>query len=217
MGSDQSTFSEGGLGRSKQDPSKFSTSRPIGEASTPSELAVLCSEGSGGWLLSSHIVWVLEQVNRTSRTSVALCLNAATVNDLKGLQQKRNLREVKKLIFILNVGIDYRGTFVSSASKSGCHWALAVVDIAARGNPTTIYCDSLGWECPQNFGTCVQPFLQFFGCGVPSMLVALAHDTTAQNGPHQCTHLCLNYPLQTCGNVCGVIAVIAAVIAAQDD
>ncbi|XP_076445481.1 uncharacterized protein LOC143283189 [Babylonia areolata] len=136
---------------------------------------------------------------------------------LKGLQQKRNLRDVKKLIFILNVGIDYRGTFVSSASKSGCHWALAVVDIAARGNPTTIYCDSLGWECPQNFGTCVQPFLQFFGCGVPSMLVALAHDTTAQNGPHQCTHLCLNYPLQTCGNVCGVIAVIAAVIAAQDD
>ncbi|XP_076445335.1 BLOC-1-related complex subunit 5-like isoform X1 [Babylonia areolata] len=34
MGSDQSTFSEGGLGRSKQDPSKFSTSRPIGEGSS---------------------------------------------------------------------------------------------------------------------------------------------------------------------------------------
>lgn len=70
---------------------------------------------------------------------------------------------------------------------------------------------------PRNSSSSIQPFLHLFGCAIQRMLVDMAHDTAPQNGPHKCTYLCLNYPLQTWSNVCGVESVILAVIVAQDE
>ncbi|KAK7484113.1 hypothetical protein BaRGS_00024602 [Batillaria attramentaria] len=110
-------------------------------------------------------------------------LNSATLNDLRGLQRQRNLSEVTRLVFVMNVGTDAQGTFISSSTRSGCHWSLVVVDIAVRAYPTTLYCDSLGWECPSDLGTHLAPFLRFSGCGsYQPTLTTLAHHPTVHSG-----------------------------------
>ena len=153
-----------------------------------------------------------------SQTTIALCLNSATVNDLKGLQRRRQLNSIKKITFVVNLGVGQAGPFVSSFGKqSGCHWSLVTLEFHNKEHPSLLFCDTLGWDCPSDLINRVIPFLSFFGC-VPfqDVLMSIAHIPTP--GPkHICSLLCLHYPIQTCSNVCGVISVICAVISVYDE
>jgi hypothetical protein len=167
---------------------------------TPDDLAVLCGQGQQGWLLSSHIMWILDRVNMVSQTTIALCLNSATVNDLKGLQRRRQLDSIKKITFVVNLGVGQAGPFVSSFGKqSGGHWSLEL-EFHNKEHPSLLFCDTLGWDYPSDLINRVTPFLSLFGCAPVQDVLSIAHIPTP--GPkHICSPLCLHYPIQTC-SVC---------------
>ena len=70
---------------------------------TPDELAIFCSEGSEGWLLSSHISWVCDILNSTQQKAVNLVWNFSTPKDLKRLKDKMG-ENVERVNFVVNVG-----------------------------------------------------------------------------------------------------------------
>lgn len=180
---------------------------------TPNEMAILCGEGSNGWLLSNHIAWVCDKLNRCQQKVINLVLNFSTPEDLKRLKDKIG-ETVKYVNFVVNVGMNVDGTvFISSEKRSGNHWVLVSVDISSSNSPSVLYCDSLGWDCPPNLNFLTN-FVHMCGINKLEHLVFMHKHTTS--GQSQCTSDCMNYPLQTCSNVCGLVAVICTVISALD-
>ena len=84
---------------------------------TPGELAILCSEGSEVWLLSSHISWVYDILNSTHQTTVNLMWNFSTPKELKRLKDKMG-ENVERVNFVVNVVKNVDGSvFISSDKK----------------------------------------------------------------------------------------------------
>ena len=181
---------------------------------TPDELAIFCSEGSEGWLLSSHISWVCDILNSTQQKAVNLVWNFSTPKDLKRLKDKMG-ENVERVNFVVNVGKNADGSvFISSDKKSGNHWVLVSVDVSS--SPFyVLYCDSLGWECPQNLLNYLTDFLQASGFFLNPIVLNVMHKPTPVGHP-QCTAECRNYPLQKCSNVCGLVALMSTVISTLD-
>ncbi|GFO45221.1 hypothetical protein PoB_007172600 [Plakobranchus ocellatus] len=52
---------------------------------TADEMAVLCSEGRDGWLLPSHISWLLEKATLSQKEAICLCLPGPGPEELQQL------------------------------------------------------------------------------------------------------------------------------------
>lgn len=179
-------------------------------------MAHLCGEGTAGWLLSSHISWLLDRANKCQETSFCLCLSTMSPDLLRRLAAKRDKSKVKQLVIIANVGRNPDGTvYLATQTRSGNHWVVITIDL----NINTIkYCDSLGWDMPPNLVTVLAGYTQHFGLPMlKGSCISLMHVPSALGYSHKCSNKCMNYPVQECGNVCGVIASICAVVAALDN
>ena len=169
-------------------------------------------KGVDGWLLSSHIEWLLNKLNNVQNTSINFVNNFCTADDLKSLKEHMG-EEVERLTIVMNVGMDADGSAVVAGEWSGRHWVLVSLDLSS--NPTVLYCDSLGWNSPTNLLESLSTFTAVFGIVKLERLFKM-HVPTATGHGHHCTADCKNYPLQTCSNVCGVVAVVCAVLFALD-
>ena len=104
-------------------------------------MAILCTEGVDGWLLSSHIEWLLNKLNIVQNTSINFVYNFCTADNLKSLKEHMG-EEVERLNIAMNVGMDADGSAFVAGERSGSHWVLVSLDLSS--NPTVLCCDSLG-------------------------------------------------------------------------
>ncbi|GFS02186.1 hypothetical protein ElyMa_002857700 [Elysia marginata] len=94
--------------------------------SSVEEMSALCGEGPDGWLLSTHVDWLLRQANKQQQYVVCLSIPTVT-NGLPNLPSG-----IKKFVFVANIGRTAKGeTIFASWGRSGCHWVLIVLDITA--------------------------------------------------------------------------------------
>ena len=171
-------------------------------------MAALCGEGFEGWLLSSHVDWLLAKLNGKQNKVLNVLSNFCSVENFKRMEDN-----IERLNFVMDVGMDADGSVhVASYDKSGSHWVLVSLDLSC--NPTVLYCDSLGWKSPTNLLEYLSQFTSVFGITKMERLVMM-HIPSDSGCIHQCTSRCHNYP-QTCSNVCGLVAVICAVISTLD-
>ncbi|XP_005091692.1 uncharacterized protein LOC101864592 [Aplysia californica] len=181
------------------------------------EMASLCCNG---WLYSSQLVWLMDRVNDRQTCAIGLCSSASSPDELRRLAASRD--QVERLVLIVSVGRAQTQagveTYVNSfGQQSGDHWAVVTVDLTDM--PNILYCDTLGWDIPNNLRQHLEQFTSVFG------IVSLDYSTITPMHPpspiavghkHLCTNMCSNYPLQQCSTVCGVISGVCAVVAALD-
>ena len=181
-------------------------------------MASLCGSGEDGWLLTSHIVHVLQKITKTHDETLCFCLNSATAAcHMKQIKQQR-LGKVKRIVLVMNVGkLAGEKVFIGSDQRSGSHWTLAVINVATS-LPTAkvLYCDSMAWNCPEGLATRLNDYTEFFNMSVSSKDIELCHFPTPAGNSHSCDRRCLNYPLQTCANVCGVVCIVMSAVASLD-
>ena len=133
-------------------------------------MASLCGSGEDGWLLTSHIVHVLQKITKTHDETLCFCLNSATAAcHMKQIKQQR-LGKVKRIVLVMNVGkLGGEKVFIGSDQRSGSHWTLAVINVATS-LPTAkvLYCDSMAWNCPEGLATRLNDYTEFFNMSVSS-------------------------------------------------
>ncbi|GFS08201.1 hypothetical protein ElyMa_006588300 [Elysia marginata] len=113
---------------------------------TPGEMAVLCSSGSSGWLMSSQSDWILRKLNGHQKKTLNLNIvgNYCTKEEVEILANTRMGEDIERLNVIFNVWNNVDGSvFTSTMNRSG-DWVLVSLDLTS--NPTVLYCDNLGWE-----------------------------------------------------------------------
>ena len=165
-------------------------------------MAALCGEGFEGWLLSSHIDWLLAKLNGKQNKVLNVLSNFCSVENFKSMKDRMG-DNIERLNLVMNVGMDADGSVhVASYDKSGSHWVLVSLDLSC--NPTVLYCDSLGWKSPTYLLEYLSQFTSVFGIIKLERLVMM-HIPSGSGCIHQCTSRCHNYPLQSCSNVCGLV------------
>ncbi|XP_076437041.1 uncharacterized protein LOC143276435 [Babylonia areolata] len=189
--------------------------------STVEEMAVLCSEGLGGWLYSSQLQWLADRANEQGTPALTVCVGMSTPDSLQRLASRHDV-PVERLVLLTSVGrvpgqgVQRYKTFVGSPKRPGNHWVLVTLDLTDR--PVIMYCDSLGWEVPEDLLQWLAPYTGAFGIeNLDKPKVIVMHPPSPSGDQHKCTKKCRNYPLQICSNVCGVIAGVCAVLAATDE
>ncbi|XP_076436126.1 uncharacterized protein LOC143275736 [Babylonia areolata] len=79
------------------------------------------------------------------------------------------------------------------------HWVLATMDLT--DHPVIMYCDSLGWEVPEDLLQWLAPYTGAFGIeNLDKPKVIVMHPPSPSGHQHKCTKKCRNYPLQICSN-----------------
>ncbi|KAJ8019505.1 hypothetical protein HOLleu_41131 [Holothuria leucospilota] len=183
---------------------------------TPDEMAHLCGEGDGGWLLSSHMVHLLHKMTQSQRHTLCFCLNATNASTRMAQLQKENpgFKDIHQLVFVINVGKQGDSTvYIGSDDHPGKHWTLAVVTLSSWD---VVYCDSMAWGVPDDILPRLEEYTSYFDVRLSMSSFKVCHIPTPSGQNHICQSGCTNYPLQTCSNVCGVVALVCAAIATFD-
>ena len=146
---------------------------------TPNEMAHLCGEGSDGWLLTSHMVYILQQMTRSQHNTLCFCLNATNAGVKMPQLIKANpniIHTVDQLVFVVNVGKLADGSvFIGSDIQSGNHWTLVVVNIRKR---EVSYGDNMAWGVPGGLLVRLQEFTSFFDVDLSRTPIRVCHAPT---------------------------------------
>jgi hypothetical protein len=121
----------------------------IGKEIIASDLSSLTSNG---WLTLSIMKRFAELLNTQSSQTLILVLN-----DLIGLNQ--DLKHVKYLTLIINVGCNGTETFVAKPGKQGCHWTILYIDTTTN---KWLYCDTFAWALPDDLTKYVNSLIDTF-------------------------------------------------------
>ena len=71
----------------------------------------------------------------------------------------RRGKQIRSIVFIINVAGNIRETHVATPANPGCHWTLLYVDTVQN---KWFYCDTLGWAPPTNLKSTVDSILHSF-------------------------------------------------------
>ncbi|XP_022093915.1 uncharacterized protein LOC110981051 [Acanthaster planci] len=178
---------------------------------TVAEMSHLCNSAE---LLSPHMIWMMEQLNRSQRDAVCLYLQGSPAASLIPHLQRRGLplQSIKRLVVIASVVKDSNNA-VCLSDESGSHWVLVVVDLTAK---EIFYCDSLAWDIPPNLLQRLQEYCNYFNCELTAASVVLCHEVALLgNNQHVCSDDCISYCLQPQNsNASGIITLINAAVSA---
>ena len=191
----------------------------LGKATLSSDLATLTCNN---WVNIATIQAFIDLLNASSYNveTAAFILNDLIPLNETELQRWtstiRRGKQIRSIVFIINVAGNIRETCVATPENPGCHWTLLYVDTVQN---KWFYCDTLGWAVPTNLKSSVDSILDGFS-GVfpifrkPANGRFIAHKPEGNgSGFHRCTESCFkNIPLQFCGNICGIIVVAMGAI-----
>ncbi|XP_072298410.1 uncharacterized protein [Eucyclogobius newberryi] len=183
---------------------------------TPEEMARLCSEGDGGWLLSSHMEYIMNKMMTSQEHTLCFCLNAthALTRMTRLQEQLEHFKDIKRLVFTMNVGkLPDNSVYIGGDIQPGNHWTLAVVKLVTG---EVLYCDSMAWGLPEELCPRLQEYTSFFDKILSPSSIKMCHTRTPVAEVHTCDPSCTNYPLQTWSDLCGVVSIITAAIATFD-
>ncbi|XP_072298532.1 uncharacterized protein [Eucyclogobius newberryi] len=179
-------------------------------------MARLCSEGDGGWLLSSHMEYIMNKMMTSQEHTLCFCLNAthALTRMTRLQEQLEHFKDIKRLVFTMNVGkLPDNSVYIGGDIQPGNHWTLAVVKLVTG---EVLYCDSMAWGLPEELCPRLQEYTSFFDKILSPSSIKMCHTRTPVAEVHTCDPSCTNYPLQTWSDLCGVVAIITAAIATFD-
>lgn len=184
-----------------------------------SDLANLTSNRWLNIAMINGFIHLLNAHHHNTMTAVFMLNDLLMLNDVDLQRHARSVmrgKQIKAIVFIINVAGGNKKTDVATPNKPGCHWSLLYIDAVEN---KWFYCDTLAWPPPTNINTTVNAILnvsamEFFVFRKPAQGRFIAHKPEGnQRGSHQCTNGCFkNVPLQSCGSVCGVIVVVMEAI-----
>lgn len=184
-----------------------------------SDLANLTSNRWLNIAMINGFIHLLNAHHHNTMTAVFMLNDLLMLNDVDLQRHARSVmrgKQIKAIVFIINVAGGNKKTDVATPNKPGCHWSLLYIDAVEN---KWFYCDTLAWPPPTNINTTVNAILnvsakEFFVFRKPAQGRFIAHKPEGnQHGSHQCTNGCFkNVPLQSCGSVCGVIVVVMGAI-----
>ncbi|GFS04436.1 hypothetical protein ElyMa_004656400 [Elysia marginata] len=169
-------------------------------------MAILCSAGGAGWLMSSQIEWTLNKLYSILKKVLNTCSSVTTAEAVRTMARKYG-NDLESYNFIINV--EENGMVVWSHSRSGNYWVLVSVDLESRA-AKVYYCDSSGWDHLTDLENYLASFIAGFRTHGDPRFVVMHVPTKVES--HMCNVRCKHYPLQRCSNVCGIVAVISAAI-----
>ncbi|XP_038073203.1 uncharacterized protein LOC119741499 [Patiria miniata] len=178
---------------------------------TVDEMSCLCNNAE---LLSAHVIWLMELLNRIQKKAVCLYLQGSPAGSLIPHLQRKGwlLQSVRRLVVVASVAKDSENN-VCLSNESGSHWVLLVVELQGK---KVYYCDSLAWASPPipSLLKTLQEYCNFFDYQVTPDSIILCHEPTPQGqGQHICSSNCMNYPLlPQDSHASGVFALISAVV-----
>ena len=177
---------------------------------------------SNRWLNIAMINGFIDLLNahlHNTMTAVFMLNDLLMLNDVDLQRHARSVmlgKQIKAIVFIINVAGGIKKTDVATPNKPGRHWSLLYIDAVEN---KWFYCDTLAWPPPTNINTTVNAILNVLAMEFPVFRKPaqgrfIAHKPEGnQRGSHQCTNGCFkNVPLQSCGSVCGVIVVVMGAI-----
>ena len=177
---------------------------------------------SNRWLNIAMINGFIDLLNvhhHNTMTAVFMLNDLLLLNDVDLQRHARSVmrgKQIKAIVFIINVAGGIKKTDVATPNKPGRHWSLLYIDAVEN---KWFYYDTLAWPPPTNINTTVNAILNVLAMEFPVFRKPaqgrfIAHKPEGnQRGFHQCTNGCFkNVPLQSCGSVCGVIVVVMGAI-----
>ncbi|CAH3198945.1 unnamed protein product [Porites evermanni] len=175
---------------------------------------------SNRWLNIAMINGFIDLLNAHHHNTMTAVFMLNDLLMLKDVDLQRHARsvmrgkQIKAIVFIINVAGGIKKTDVATPNKPGRHWSLLYIDAVEN---KWFYCDTLAWPPPTNINTTVNAILNVLAMEFPVFRKPaqgrfIAHKPEGNHrGSHQCTNGCFkNVPLQSCGSVCGVIVVKGA-------
>ena len=181
------------------------------------------------WLSSDLIHRFIALINRSSNDTHAIYLNDALVSNPQTFSKhftKDNLsKDLRKLVFCVNVGRKGNSTFVGGeryqgkSNPSGCHFTVAVYHISSK---ILYYGDSLGWDVPEDLPSSITNCLKAVGLltETADLCIKSLHDPKQGSSTpvHICSENCWPYfPLQKDGHSCGVSTIMVMCLVAFDE
>ena len=184
-----------------------------------SDLANLTSNRWLNIAMINGFIHLLNAHHHNTMTAVFMLNDLLMLNDVDLQRHARSVmrgKQIKAIVFIINVAGGIKKTDVATPNKPGRHWSLLYIDAVEN---KWFYCDTLAWPPPTNINTTVNAILNVLAMEFPVFRRPaqgrfIAHKPEGnQRGSHQCTNGCFkNVPLQSCGSVCGVIVVVMGAI-----
>ena len=184
-----------------------------------SDLATLTSNRWLNIAMINGFIDLLNAHHRNTMTAAFMLNDLPILNDVDLQRHARSVirgKQIKAIVFIINVAGGIKETDVATPNKPGRHWSLLYIDAVEN---KWFYCDTLAWPPPTNINTTVNAILNVLAMEFPVFRRPaqgrfIAHKPEGnQRGSHQCTNGCFkNVPLQSCGSVCGVIVVVMGAI-----
>ena len=132
-------------------------------------------------------------------------------------KEREEFSDVEQIVFVAHVGKYSNGnkTYLANKSLLGSHWTLLTLDFIYG---TSHYCDSLGWEVPQDLQKRIENLIIKINEVLNKNLLApseISHAHLPQTSAekHTCKEGCwVNYPNQIDSHICGVICIIMAAV-----
>ena len=184
-----------------------------------SDLANLTSNRWLNIAMINGFIHLLNAHHHNTMTAVFMLNDLLMLNDVDLQRHARSVmrgKQIKAIVFIINVAGGIKKTDVATPNKPGRHWSLLYIDAVEN---KWFYCDTLAWPPPTNINTTVNAILNVLAMEFPVFRRPaqgrfIAHKPEGnQRGSHQCTNGCFkNVPLQSCESVCGVIVVVMGAI-----